>query len=155
MKFLSAAGFLTVILAAILFSASPGTAGQMGAKQQKQKRGTVITTGDSAYGKMLFNRDRQAIYLFDLEQTKRSKCYGACAEAWPPVLTKSKPRAKGKTRQRLLGITRRKGGAKQVTYAGQPLYYYAHEGPGQVFCHDVFGYGGTWLVVKPDGKAAA
>ena len=43
----------------------------------------------------------------------------------------------------------------QVTYAGHPLYYYAHEGKYQVLCHDVEEYGGTWLVVRPDGTPAA
>jgi hypothetical protein len=42
-----------------------------------------------------------------------------------------------------------------VTYGGHPLYYYAHEGPGQVLCHDVIEFGGRWLVVTPDGVAAA
>jgi hypothetical protein len=42
-----------------------------------------------------------------------------------------------------------------VTYAGQPLYFYAHEGPDQVLCHDVVEYGGRWLVVTPSGEAAA
>jgi len=123
-------------------------------KKAQAKKGTRITTGNSAYGTMLFDRNRQAIYLFDLETSKRSQCYGACAKAWPPVLTKGRPLAKGKARQNLLGTTKRQGGATQVTYKGQPLYFYAHEGPGQVFCHDIFGSGGTWLVVKPNGKAA-
>lgn len=103
---------------------------------------------------MLFNRNRQAIYLFDKEQSKRSECYGSCAMAWPPVLTRGAPEAVGRTRQGLIGITKRRGGAKQVTYRGHPLYYYVNEGPGQVFCHNVFQYGGTWLVVKPNGKPA-
>lgn len=114
-----------------------------------------ITARGSEFGTMLFNRNRQAIYLFDRERTKKSKCYGACASLWPPVLTKGKPKARGKVRRKLLGTTRRRGGAKQVTYGGNPLYYYAHEGPGQVFCHDVFEFGGNWLVVKPDGRPAA
>ena len=41
-----------------------------------------------------------------------------------------------------------------MTYAGHPLYFYAHEGPGQVLCHDVVEFGGTWLVVTPEGTAA-
>jgi hypothetical protein len=39
-----------------------------------------------------------------------------------------------------------------VTYRGQPLYTYAHEGRGDVFCHDVELNGGFWWVLGPDGE---
>jgi predicted lipoprotein with Yx(FWY)xxD motif len=70
------------------------------------------------------------------------------------VLTDGVPRATGDVRSGLLGTIRRADGRAQVTYAGHPLYYYAHEGAYEVLCHDVVEYGGTWLVVRPDGTAA-
>ena len=54
----------------------------------------------------------------------------------------------------MLATVRRRHGRLQLTYAGHPLYYYAHEGPGQVLYHDIVEYGGTWLVVTPEGHAA-
>lgn len=116
--------------------------------------GVEITTGASDFGPMLFDGRGQAIYLFDKERTSEAECYGACAKAWPPVLTDGLPQAQGKARQPLLGTTTRTDGATQVTYAGHPLYYYAHEGPGQVLCHDVREFGGLWLVVTPQGTPA-
>jgi predicted lipoprotein with Yx(FWY)xxD motif len=116
------------------------------------RRGTVITTRGSDFGRILFNGRDQAIYLFDREEEARSECYGACAAAWPPVLTKARPRAAGRARQGLLGTIRRRNGKRQVTYAGHPLYYYAHEGPRQVLCQGVDEFGGLWLVVKPNGE---
>lgn len=116
--------------------------------------GTVVGTGPSDHGRMLFDRAGQAIYLFDRESTQRPECFGACAAAWPPVLTTARPRATGGTRQDLFGTTRRPDGARQVTYADHPLYYYAHEEPRQVLCHGVDEYGGLWLVVRPDGTPA-
>jgi predicted lipoprotein with Yx(FWY)xxD motif len=103
---------------------------------------------------MLYDVSGQAIYLFDAEKSTRPRCYGACANAWPPVLTKGRPRAAGAVRSRLLGTTRRSDGFIQITYAGHPLYFYAHEGKHQVLCHNVQEFGGTWLVVRPDGKPA-
>ena len=51
----------------------------------------------------------------------------------------------------LIGRTKRRDGRLQFTYNGWPLYYYAHEGPGQVLCQNVNEYGGLWLVVRPNG----
>lgn len=116
--------------------------------------GTRIRVADSEFGPMLFDTAGQAIYLFDREVGPRAQCYGACAADWPPVLTDGGPRAVRGARQGLLGTTERRDGSLQVTYGGHPLYYYAHEDPGQVLCHDVVEYGGTWLVVQPDGDAA-
>ena len=114
--------------------------------------GTTITVRGSEFGRMLFNSKRQAIYIFQRDARNRSNCYGECAVAWPPVYTKGKPRAAGGVRQSLLGTIRRRGGRLQVTYAGKPLYYYAHEGPGQVLCHNVNLNGGLWWVIGPNGK---
>lgn len=103
---------------------------------------------------MLFDDTGQAIYLFDKEATGRAACYDACAEAWPPVLTAGSPRATGQVRPGLMGTTQRTDGSTQVTYAGHPLYYYAHEGKNEVLCHNVTGFGGLWLVVTPSGEPA-
>jgi predicted lipoprotein with Yx(FWY)xxD motif len=115
-------------------------------------RDTAIVVKSSQFGRMLFNSKRQAIYVFQRDTRNRSNCHGACAKAWPPVYTKGKPRALDGVRKSLLGTTRRKDGHLQVTYAGKPLYYYAHEGPGQVLCHNVNLNGGYWWVIGPDGK---
>jgi predicted lipoprotein with Yx(FWY)xxD motif len=114
--------------------------------------GTRITVRGSEFGRMLWGPDRQAVYVFQRDRRNRSRCYGECAEAWPPVYTSGKPVAGRGVRKSLLGTTRRRDGRLQVTYRGRPLYYYAHEGPGQVLCHNVNLNGGLWWVVGPDGK---
>ncbi len=119
------------------------------------RTGTVIKAAKSQFGTMLFDGTGQAIYLFDKEQTTKPECYGACAEAWPPVLTKGEPTAASGARQDLLGTTKRNDGATQVTYGGHPLYYYAHEAKNEVRCHNIQGFGGLWLVVTPAGQSAA
>ncbi len=117
-------------------------------------RGTIISTDASDYGTMLFDRVGQAIYLFDREDTDTPVCYGACAQAWPPVLTTAVPQARAAARAGLLGTTQRRDGSRQVTYNGHPLYFYAHESPDQVLCHNVDQFGGLWLVVTPTGRPA-
>jgi predicted lipoprotein with Yx(FWY)xxD motif len=119
-----------------------------------EPNGTEISTRSSEFGKMLFGPDRQAIYIWESEQTTKPECYGDCAEAWPPVLTQGPPQASGDVDTGILGTTKRKDGSTQVTYGGHPLYYYAHEGPGEVKCHNVATHGGLWWVVQPDGERA-
>lgn len=114
--------------------------------------GTRITVRASRFGRMLWGPRQQAIYIFERDARNRTRCYGECAKAWPPVYTKGRPVAGAGIRRSLLGSIRRRDGRRQVTYAGQPLYYYAHEGPRQVLCHNVNLNGGLWWVVGADGK---
>jgi predicted lipoprotein with Yx(FWY)xxD motif len=115
--------------------------------------GTELVAGDSQYGSILFDSERQAIYLFDKESSAPSKCYGACAEAWPPVITEGEPKAGAGLDPKLVGTTERDDGSTQVTYNGHPLYYYVDDPPGEVLCHNVDEFGGLWLVVEPSGEA--
>jgi predicted lipoprotein with Yx(FWY)xxD motif len=119
-----------------------------------KQQGTKLKVVDSEFGAVVANGRGEALYLFDREQRGKSECYGACAEAWPPVLTKGKPRAVAAADPSLLGTTKRRNGKLQVTYGGQPLYYYVGDSPGTILCHDVDEFGGTWLVVQPDGRPA-
>jgi predicted lipoprotein with Yx(FWY)xxD motif len=114
--------------------------------------GTTITVRGSEFGPMLWGPKRQAIYVFQRDRRDVSRCYGRCAKAWPPVYTRGNPVAGRGVRRSLLGTTRRRGGRLQVTYAGKPLYYYAHEGRGEVRCHNVNLNGGLWWVVGPNGR---
>jgi predicted lipoprotein with Yx(FWY)xxD motif len=116
--------------------------------------GTRIVADGSEFGTMLYDDTGQAIYLFDVETTSEPRCYDACAEAWPPVLTKGEPIAGKGVEAARLGTVERADGAVQVTYGGHPLYFYAHEVKHEVLCHDVFLNGGNWYVVQPDGSAA-
>jgi predicted lipoprotein with Yx(FWY)xxD motif len=113
--------------------------------------GTEIVTADSQFGPVLFGPDERAIYYFDKETSSESECYGACAEAWPPVITEGEPQAGEGIEAGLLGTTERDDGSTQVTYAGRPLYYYVDDPAGEVLCHNVEEFGGLWLAVQPNG----
>ena len=133
-------------------NASDATREVKQSSSSSSRRGASVKVTNSRYGRMLFDGKRRALYLFTRERTSRSRCYGDCASAWPPFLTRGKPRAGSDVRSSLLGTTRRRDGKLQVTYRGQPLYYYVDDGPGQVLCQDVVEFGGTWLVIRPDGR---
>ncbi len=122
---------------------------------EAKRRGTRIVLADSQFGSMLFNAKKQAIYIFENDPQNKTVCVDECAEAWPPVFTKGEPVAGDGVKASLLGTIKRPDGGRQVTYAGRPLYYYAHEGPGQVLCHNVNLNGGYWWVVGPSGRRRA
>jgi predicted lipoprotein with Yx(FWY)xxD motif len=104
---------------------------------------------------VLFDGNGRALYLFTKDGRRTSACSGACARAWPPLIAHGSLRAGRGARRSLLGSTRRADGSRQVTYAGHPLYRYVGDTrAGQILCQDVFEYGGRWLVVGPDGRAA-
>ena len=135
-------------------SKAPSTTEPPPTSSAEAPSGRVIKTADSEFGPMLFDRSSQAIYLFAKEKTSKPECYGACAEAWPPVLTEGSPQVRGDARSDLIGTTRRTDGTSQVTYKGHPLYFYAHEDKFEVLCHNISEYGGLWLVVTPTGDPA-
>ncbi len=116
------------------------------------RRGPLVKLRDSDYGRVLFSGKDQAVYLFTKDRARRSRCYGECAEAWPPFYAKDRPRAGRGVKQSLLGTTQRRDGRRQITYRGHPLYFY-DEPPRQILCQNVVEFGGTWLVVNPKGHA--
>lgn len=116
-----------------------------------QARGITITARGSAYGTVLFDGSGRALYAFTKDARNRSRCFGACARAWPVAYTAGQPRAGRGVRSRLLGSIRRPGGGHQATYGGRPLYYYVGDGIGAIRCQNVVEYGGTWLVLRGSG----
>jgi predicted lipoprotein with Yx(FWY)xxD motif len=122
-----------------------------GAQAQAQ---TTLVVRSTRFGRILFDGRGQVVYGFTRDRRGGpSRCYGACAKAWPVYFAKGTAfRAGAGIRKSLLGTTRRRDGRLQVTYNGWPLYYYAHEGPGEVKCQNVDQFGGLWLVVRPDGR---
>ena len=113
----------------------------------------TVKIGSSQYGRMVFDGRGFALYAFTRDGRGPSRCYGACARAWPPYIVKSALRAGPGTKRSLLGTVRRRDGRRQLTYAGRPLYYYVGEKrPGQVLCQNVSEYGGLWLIVRGTGR---
>ena len=147
----------TVALSSLLLvlAAGCGEAGTASARPEKTpatKRATLKVV-PSTYGNVVADATGEALYLFTKDGRGRSQCYGACAKAWPPFLTKGKPRAGAGVAKNGLGTVRRRDGKLQVTYKGQPLYYFVGDSPGHILCQNVTEYGGDWLVVAPSGKA--
>ena len=117
-------------------------------------RGPLLKLRDSQVGRVLFNGGDRALYTFTRDPSGRSRCHGECAEAWPPFFAKGRPRAAAGVKRSLLGTIAR-GRRRQVTYRGQPLYFYEHDPRGEVLCNDIVEFGGTWFAVTAEGRPPA
>jgi len=111
----------------------------------------VMNTPD--LGKVIVDAEGMTMYDFHKDKGTTSACYGACAQAWPPLLTKGMPKASGGAESSLLGVTKRKDGTEQVTYNGHPLYGFVEDRkPGETNGNDVDGFGAEWYALMPNGE---
>ena len=101
------------------------------------------------FGLFLVDDKGMTLYLYTKDTPNTSNCYDQCAAAWPPFLTNGAPLAGTGITPSLLGTTTRKDGKTQVTYNGNPLYYFAKDQkPGDIAGQ---GVGGVWFVLSPRG----
>ena len=60
----------------------------------RRHKGKTVKVMGSRFGRILVDGRGHTLYLFTRDQRRsRSRCYGGCAEAWPPLYTRGKPRA--------------------------------------------------------------
>jgi predicted lipoprotein with Yx(FWY)xxD motif len=151
----------TVALAAVALASAAMSASSSAAQRsadapsafaRAEMQVPTLIVRNTRFGRMLFDGKGRALYAFTRDRRGGpSRCYGACAAAWPVYFARGTPVAGRGVNKSMIGTTRRRSGRLQVTYNGWPLYYYAHEGRGEVKCQNVTTHGGTWLVVRPNG----
>jgi predicted lipoprotein with Yx(FWY)xxD motif len=109
--------------------------------------GGAIEVTDSDLGEILADGEGLTLYVFDNDTDENSTCYDDCAANWPAFT--GEVTAGDGVDDGLLGTSERDDGTVQVTYDGQPLYYFA----GDQAAGDLNGQavGGIWWVVGPDG----
>jgi len=109
----------------------------------------TVNLMSSPLGDIMVGPNGMTLYTFDPDTLDTSNCTGKCLEFWPALTV---PSAADLTADESIPgdwgtITRADDGTIQVTYNGQPLYYFAYDkAPG-----DINGEGVTnnWWVVKP------
>jgi predicted lipoprotein with Yx(FWY)xxD motif len=147
-----ALGMIALVSAVGIIAAAEARAAQHAAEGAQAS--ATLTVRNTRFGRILFDGRGRALYAFTRDRRgSPSQCYGACARAWPVYFAGGTLRAGNGVKRSLIGTTRRRGGRRQVTYNGWPLYYYVGDRrPGQVLCQNVDEFGGTWLVVRPSGR---
>ena len=145
-----------LLASVVLATAAAATAfaAPTGARPAATQSKPTLTVRTSPYGRVLFDGRGKALYAFTRDpKGGKSRCYGACAAAWPVYFATASLRAAKGVQRRLIGTTVRRNGKRQVTYAGRPLYYYVGDrSAGEIRCQNVTEFGGTWLVVRPNGR---
>jgi len=117
-------------------------------------KGTAVSTASGKEGAFLTGAGGRALYLWDADAKGKSNCSGACAQAWPPLTTTSKPTASGSVKASQLGTIKRSDGSEQVTYDGHPLYYFAGDpSSGTTNGQGSDEFGAKWWLVSPSGSA--
>jgi predicted lipoprotein with Yx(FWY)xxD motif len=112
--------------------------------------GVSVTTSPSDGRSILVDDRGMTLYRYTEDQGATSVCYAGCAVAWPPVVVDSVPAVNNAALAQGLGMTGRNDGTTQLTYMGQPLYYYV----GDSKAGETTGEAGdgVWFVVE--GPAA-
>lgn len=132
---------------------SSGAASESAAATGGGEAAVVKVTNTPVLGKVIVDAEGMTLYDFHKDKGTTSSCYGACAEAWPPLLTEGAPKATGGAEASLLGTTKRKDGTVQVTYNGHPLYgFEGDQKPGETNGNDIDGFGAQWYALEPDGE---
>ena len=130
------------------YSAGPDSAGAPYAAADAAK----VAVTKTGIGRVVVDGGGRTVYVFEGDTDSRSSCYGACAQEWPPLLTQGTPLAGSGAKQSLLGTTRRRDGAEQVTYTGRPLYRFVDDRKaGDTEGEGVQDFGAGWEAVSGAG----
>jgi predicted lipoprotein with Yx(FWY)xxD motif len=136
-----------------------GGGGEGGGQESETGPGAAVSSGTpKSIGPVLVDEEGRTLYSYGAEVRGSgvSACYGACASAWPPLITKGRPKPYSAERinASLLGTIERSGGALQVTYNGWPLYRFSGEGGADTQGAGKRAFGATWEPLFPSGKRA-
>ena len=113
-------------------------------------RSATVKVAHSRLGKILVDSRGRSLYQLSSDPTRKSTCFGACAENWPPLRASTKPTVGTGLRASKVGTIRRTDGKPQVTYRGHPLYRFVGDTKaGQTNGQGIVAFGGRWTVRKP------
>jgi predicted lipoprotein with Yx(FWY)xxD motif len=135
---------------------APAPSSSSGSSSGSGASGTALSIGTAKGpdGTYLTGPSGRALYLWVADSHDKSVCSGACAQVWPPLTATSMPTAGTGVNATDIGTITRSDGAKQVTYKGQPLYYYVTDkAAGNITGQGSDSFGAKWWLVAPSGSA--
>jgi predicted lipoprotein with Yx(FWY)xxD motif len=116
-------------------------------------RAARVQVRSGPLGRYLVDGRGRSLYLFEKDRGGRSACYGSCASVWPPLMATGHVARGAGVSAAKLGTVARRGGGREVTYAGHPLYFYAGDSrAGQLKGEGLNQFGAPWDIVAPSGR---
>jgi predicted lipoprotein with Yx(FWY)xxD motif len=116
----------------------------------------TVKLAQSSLGKILVNGRGRTLYAFTRDGRNTDRCMkiSGCTSVWPLLTSATKPTGGPGVKTSLLGsIALPHRTARQVTYAGHPLYTYSGDsGPAQTDYVGFSMFGGTWPALTASGK---
>jgi predicted lipoprotein with Yx(FWY)xxD motif len=110
----------------------------------------AVKVADSPLGKILISTSGTTLYGFANDTAAKSTCYGACANAWPPVIVTDDWGVGPGLDSGVFSTITRDDGTEQLVAGKFPLYEYAGDAaPGDTKGQ---GSGDVWFVVGADAK---
>ena len=89
-------------------------------------RDTVSVESINGVGDVLVDSQGAALYTADQEADGKVRCTASCAATWLPLTLQDGAEPTGDVADEL-GVARRPGGERQVTFDGKPLYRFADD----------------------------
>jgi predicted lipoprotein with Yx(FWY)xxD motif len=148
---LSAAGLAAASLSLALVLAVP--AGPAGATASKAKTVKVSTAKVAGVGTVLTTASGLTLYRFTEDMPGTSKCSGACAKIWPPLLAAKGAHVSGPHGVKGFSLVKLTNGHWQVAFHKLPLYTFeGDKKKGQAHGQNV---GKVWFAVLKSGIPAS
>jgi predicted lipoprotein with Yx(FWY)xxD motif len=126
----------------------------LGASLAVASRGkATLQLHSTKLGKILVDKQGYTVYAFALDKRNKDACQNisGCLEEWPLVTPGSVLAGPGVKRS-LVGEIK-VDGAKQLTYAGHPLYTFSRDDePHETTYVNYLQFGGRWPALNAKGK---
>ncbi len=151
-----------VLPAAVLAALAAGAValalpvGAASAPTARAARAAKVQLRHTSLGSVLVDSSGFTVFRFSKDTQKKNTCVSmsGCALTWPPLTTTGAPSAGPGVKASLLSTIALRGGVKQVTYAGHPLYRYFNASErGETSYVGVKEFGGVWDAVSATGSA--
>jgi len=122
--------------------------------KERAPKGALLALRKTTLGSILVDAQGRTLYIFEKDRKGMSACDTTCVKFWPPLVSRTTPRAAKGVQKAMLGVTRPHNGRRQVTYAGHPLYtFVGDKTPGDTSGEGQTNFGAEWYALAASGRA--